>query len=85
MRVPSARSPRAMNSGPSEASRQAAVAIARTFLTPRILAMALNRLSASSACLTLSSPRWPVEPTCRPRPHSTFSLKIGVGLLTAPS
>ena len=47
--------------------------------------MALKRLSASSACLTLSSPRWPVEPTCRPRPHSTFSLKIGVGLLTAPS
>ena len=35
--------------------------------------------------LDASSPRRPVEPTWRPRPHSTFSLKIGVGLLTAPS
>ena len=74
-----------MKSGPSEASRQAAVAIAQMFLTPRMRVIALKRLSASSAHATLSAPRWPVEPTCRPRPHRTFSLKIGVGLRTAPS
>ena len=47
--APSACSPRAMKSGPSEASRQAAVAIAQMFLTPRMRAIALKRLSASSA------------------------------------
>ena len=74
-----------MNSGPLEASRQAAVAMAQMFLTSRMRAMVLKRLSASSAALTLSSPSRPVEATWRPRPHSTFSLKIGVGLRTAPS
>ena len=62
-----------------------AVAMARTFLTRRMRLMARNRPSAAKARSTLSPPRRPVEATCRPRPHRTFSLKIGVGLLTAPS
>ena len=41
--------------------------------------MARKRASAASARSTASSPSWPVDATERPRPHSTFSLKSGVG------
>ena len=46
---------------------------------------ARNRRSASSALSMASAANSPVDCTWRPRPASTFSLKIGVGLRVSPS
>ena len=44
-----------------------------------------KRRSAASALSTASAASRPVDCTSRPRPASTFSLKIGVGLRVRPS
>ena len=62
-RAPSACSPRAMKSGPSEASRTAAVAMARTFLTPRMRVIAWKRRQRLERALDASAPSRPVEAT----------------------
>jgi hypothetical protein len=65
-----------MKSGPFLASRQAAVAMAKTRPTCWMRHSARNRRSAVSALLTASSARRPVLCTSRPSPHSAFSLKM---------
>jgi hypothetical protein len=85
MGTPITRSARWMNLVPSSASRTAAVASTRRFLTLRMRAMARKRRNASSERSTLSSPRHFVEAIDLPSPASTFSLKIGSAARTAPS
>jgi hypothetical protein len=78
------RSISATNSGPLLASRTAAVATVRTELTPMCFKSSLKRLRAARARSQFSAAMAPVSPTLRPRPASTFSLKIGVGTRWAP-
>ena len=75
----------AMNGRPLRASRQAAVAIAHMRSTPMVSHRPRKRLSAPNAFSTASGASRPVVWTSRPRPASTFSLKIGVGLRVSPS
>ena len=67
-------------SGPFEASRQAAVAIAWTRPTFMIRHSARKRLSEVKAFATASGARRPVLCTSRPSPQSVFSLKIDIRL-----
>ena len=83
--VPQMRCASAMKARPLRASRQAAVAIAHMRSTPIVLHSARKRISAPSAFSTASGASSPVVCTSRPRPASTFSLKIGVGLRVRPS
>ena len=85
MRVPHAFSARTMNSGPSAASRTAAVAKASEVLDLEDAGDGPKRTSASAPAATASSPSRPVVAIERPSPHSTFSLNSGVGARTAPS
>ena len=84
-RVPQIFCASAMKARPLRASRQAAVAIAHMRLTPMVSHSARKRISAPSAFSTASGASRPVVCTSRPRPASTFSLKIGVGLRVSPS
>ncbi|MGY4352562.1 hypothetical protein ACVWXM_009055 [Bradyrhizobium sp. GM7.3] len=79
------RSAFAMKSAPLEASRQAAVAIANTRPTCMTRHSAWKRLSEVSALSTASGASSPVLCTSRPRPHSVFSLKMGMRLRVSPS
>ena len=74
-----------MKAGPFLASRQAAVAMARVFVTPMVSHSARNRLSVASACWTASAAKSRVDCTSRPSPQSAFSLNISVGLRVSPS
>src|SRR5512138_2087951 len=74
-----------MKFGPSFASRTADVAITLTSPTSITSQSARKRLSAPRALVTASAFSLPLVLTSRPRPHSTFSLKIGVGLREIPS
>ena len=62
-----------------------AVAIAQTFATFMRSHSARKRRTEVSAFSTASAASRPVVCTSRPRPASTFSLKIGVGLRVSPS
>ena len=75
----------AMKARPLRASRQAAVAIAQILRTCKVSHSARKRLSASNAVSMASGASRPVDCTWRPRPASTFSLKIGVGARVSPS
>ena len=79
------RSASAMKAAPFSASRQAAVAMPWTRLTRSVSQSARKRLSAASAVAIASGASRPVDCTWRPRPASTFSLKIGVGARVSPS
>ena len=85
MRLRQMRSAAAMKSGPFSASRQAAVATHHIRFTPAVSHSARKRRSAASAFSTASAASSPVDCTSRPRPASTFSLKIGVGERVRPS
>ncbi len=63
-----------MNSGPSLASRTAAVAATNRASGCSASSTALKRLSAAWAALTPSGDSSPVAGRSRPRPASTFSL-----------
>ncbi len=65
--------------GPFEASRTAAVAITSISTTPIISTSARYRRRALRAFSTPSSGKRPEVTTPFPRPHITFSLKMGVG------
>ena len=67
------------------ASRQAAVASTQISLTSIVSQSARKRASAASAFSMASAASSPVVGTSRPSPHSTFSLKIGVGDRVRPS
>ena len=79
------RSASVTNALPFLASRQAAVATTHSAPTSMRSHSMRKRLSAPSALSTASAASKPVEWTSRPRPASTFSLKIGVGLRVRPS
>ncbi len=79
------RSASATKALPFLASRQAAVAITHRFGTSMRSQSVRKRRSAASAFSTASGARSLVDCTSRPRPASTFSLKIGVGLRVSPS
>ena len=79
------RSAAVMKASPFSASRQAAVAIAQTCLTSSTSHKVRKRRSAASAVSIASAASSPVVCTWRPRPASTFSLKIGVGARVSPS
>ncbi len=78
-------SARLMKARPLRASRHAAVAIAHSLPTCMARHSARKRTSAAIALSTASSASSPVDSTSRPRPASTFSLKIGVRLRVRPS
>ena len=79
------RSACAMNALPFFASRQAAVAIPSTRSTRNVSQSARNRINVDNAFSTASGASNPVDCTSRPRPASTFSLKIGVGVRVSAS
>ena len=83
--VRQARSASAMKARPLVASRQAAVAITCRRGTSIRSHSVRKRRSAASALSTASAASKPVDCTSRPSPHSTFSLKMGVGLRVRPS
>ena len=78
-------SQRARNSAPFAASRAAAVARTRISRICMASHSTRNRASVHSALSMASVGSRPVLTTLRPSPHSTFSLKIGVGARTSPS
>ena len=82
---PQSRSTAAANSGPSAASRTAAVAKALISITFMAWVSAAKRWTLSSARAAPSGLRRPVEFRPRPRPHRTFSLNTGIGARLAAS
>jgi hypothetical protein len=72
---PVLRSTSSRNSGPSSASRTAAVATVRSGETPIPLASAAKRRSATIARTRPSGFRRPVSENPAPRPQRIFSLK----------
>jgi hypothetical protein len=78
-------SARSRKTGPSSASRTAAVAATTSFGTPICSLSAMNRRSASSARSMPFGSRRPVEPSERPSPAMTFSLKTTTGLRSTPA
>ena len=74
-----------MNSGPSEASRTAAVASRSSDVTFMLWASVVKRSMLASAISTPCGFSRPVASRPRARPHSTFSLNTGSGARLARS
>ncbi len=77
--TPQRRSTSATKAGPSSASRTAAVPRTSSRATSISAESATKRGRLASAMRTPSGSSRPSRSSRRPRPHSTFSLKIGTG------